>query len=131
MPAYVEVIGNLLQNPEQRPVSVKGEDRLITELRVYSDVYKRDPDDETRMIQDDAKCDPYNVTIWNERMGTEIMKLLRKGARVRIAGEQTLQKWDDKETGMARFALHIDAETCDLRLNRIEEIRFRARRVES
>jgi len=63
MPAFVEVIGNLLQSPEQRFVKVKGEDKKITELRVFSDVYKRDGDN---LVQDESKSIAYNVTIWNE-----------------------------------------------------------------
>jgi len=56
------------------------------------------------------------------------MTLLRTGCRVRVEGELTVQQWEDRENGASRFGLHIDAESCDLRLNRIDEIRFRAKR---
>jgi single-strand DNA-binding protein len=131
MSTYVEIIGNLLQNPEQRTVKVKGVDRRITEIRVYSDVYRRDPDDESKLIQDDAKGFAYNCTIWNERLAEEVMKHLRKGVRVKVQGDLTIQQWDDKETNAPKFALHVDAEECDLRLNRIEEIRFKQKRNEA
>ena len=131
MSTYVEIIGTLLQNPEQRTVKVRGQDRRITEIRVWSDVYKKDPQDDSKLIQDDARSFPYNVTIWNERLAEEVMKHLRKGARVRIEGELTVQQWEDGETKDKRFALHVDADACDLRLNRIDEIKFRQKRTEA
>ena len=131
MSTYVEIVGNLLQNPEQRTVTVRGQDRRITEIRVWSDVYKKDPQDETKLIQDESKSFAYNVTIWNERLAEEVMKHLRKGARVTVQGEQTVQQWEDNETKEKRFALHVDADSVDLRLNRIEEIKFRQRRTET
>ena len=131
MSTYVEIVGNLLQNPEQRTVPVKGQDRRITEIRVWSDVYKKDPQDDTKLIQDESKSFPYNVTIWNERLAEEVMKHLRKGARVTVQGEQTVQQWEDNETKEKRFALHIDADSVDLRLNRIDEIKFRQKRTET
>ena len=127
MASYVEITGNLLQNPEQRTVKVKGQDRRITEIRVFSDVYKRDAQDDS-LIQDDVKSFPYNVTIWNERLAEEVMKLLRKGARVQVQGQLTVQQWEDEPSGEQRFALHVDADDCTLRLNRIDEIKFKAKR---
>lgn len=131
MSTYVEVIGNLLQNPEQRTVKVRGEDRRITEIRVWSDVYKKDHHDDGKLIQDENKSIAYNATIWNERLAEEVMKHLRKGARVRVEGELTVQQWEDGETKEKRFALHVDADACDLRLNRIDEIKFRQKRTET
>ena len=122
-----EVVGNLLQNPEQRVVRVKGEDRKITEVRVFADYYKNDAKGE--LIQDDDKCVAVEVTIWNEKLGNAVMDHFRKGARVIVTGDQYIQQYVDKDD-KARFSVRVDAEMVALVPYRIEEIRFKAKRQE-
>lgn len=64
-------------------------------LRIWSDVYKKDETDE--FSQDEEKSMPVNVTIWSERLGGEVMRLLGKGMRVIAQGELSIQTWVDKE----------------------------------
>lgn len=127
MGMFTEVVGNLLQNPEQRVVRVKGEDRKITEVRVFADYYKNDAKGD--LIQDDDKCVAVEVTIWNEKLGNAVMDHFRKGARVTVKGDQYIQQYVDKDD-KARFSVRVDAEMVALVPYRIEEIRFKAKRQE-
>lgn len=127
MGMFTKVTGNLLQNPEQRMVRVKGEDRKITDLRVFADYYRRDGNGE--LVQDDDKCIAVEVTIWNEKLGDAVMEHFRKGARVVVDGEMHVNNYVDKED-TDRFSLRVDAETAALVPYRIEKIVFRAKRQE-
>ncbi len=122
-----EVVGNLLQNPEQRVVRVKGEERKITEIRGFADYYKKDAKGE--LIQDDDKCVAVEVTIWNEKLGNAVMDHFRKGARVIVTGDQYIDPYVDKDE-KPRFSVRVDAEMVALVPYRIEEIRFKAKRQE-
>ena len=126
MGMVTEVTGNLLQNPEQRTVRVKGEDRRITELRVFADYYRRDAETD-ELVQDDDKCVPVEVTIWNEKLGAAAMDHFRKGARVFVKGDQHIQRYVDKDEA-DRFSVHLDAEVVALIPYRVEAIQFKAKR---
>jgi len=126
MGMFTEVKGNLLQSPEQRIVKVKGEERRITELRVFADYYRQDGGGE--LVQDDDKSIAVEVTIWNEKLGSAVMDHFRTGARVVVSGDMHVQQYVKDEVN--RFSLRIDAETVALIPYRIEEIRFRAKRQE-
>jgi single-stranded DNA-binding protein len=130
MAAKVEITGNLLQNPEQRKVQVRGEDRLITEIRVFADFYKREGGPDGELVQDNEKSQPYRVTIWHERLGENIMKLLRKGNRVRVEGDLTASIFNSNDHGPlidSTVAVN-DSTGVTLVLTRIEEIRFTPKR---
>jgi single-strand DNA-binding protein len=121
-----EVKGNLLQNPEQRVVKVKGEDRRITELRVFADYYRNG--DNNELVQDDDKSIAVEVTIWNEKLGAAVMDHFRTGARVVVSGDMHVQQYVKDERD--RFSLKLDAETVALIPYRIDEIRFKPKRQE-
>ncbi len=125
MTINAEVKGNLLADPEQKIVQVKGENKTITQIRFWSDVYKKDAADE--FSQDEEKSMPVNVTIWSERLGGEVMRLLGKGMRVIAQGELTIQTWVDKESGEHKHQAHIDANHVSLALNRVEQIQMKSK----
>lgn len=120
---YVSVKGNLLQNPEQRWVPVANDQKLITEIRIMENVYRRIGDE---LVEDKEKSRPVNVTVWSENLGKRCMELLRTGMRVRVDGELTVHPWTDKE-GKAQFDLQVSAEDVNLALNRVEGISMRQR----
>lgn len=122
MAIYAEIKGNLLQDPEQRVVQVKGEGRKITELRVWADVYKKEGD---ALVQDEDKSEPVNVTIWQEHLGEDVIRLLSKGMRVVVKGELHIQTWQDKESHSNKHQVHVEAETVALALNRVDAIKMR------
>lgn len=125
MSIHSTVIGNLTNDPVKKKVRVAGEPRDIVEFRVFSDVYKTVNDE---LVQDDDKCTGVDVTIWLERLGDQVHKLLRKGARVRVSGDMILNRYEDQESGQARAGLRMTADSCDLVLTRIESIQFKASR---
>lgn len=124
MGIYAEVIGNLTSDPSSKTITVKGESRTITEIRIFADVYRRDGDN---LVQDDDKSTGVNVTIWNERQAGAVVEHLRKGARVRAEGDLFLEQWRDRESGAPRAGLRMDAESVTLVLTRVEKIEFRAK----
>ena len=124
MTINAEVKGNLLADPEQKVVQVKGESKTITQIRVWSDVYKKEGDS---VVQDEEKSEPINVTIWQEHLGEDVMRLLSKGLRVVVKGEMVIQKWKDKDSQSSRYQVHVDAESVSLAFNRVEQIQMKAK----
>lgn len=117
------VVGNLLTNPEQKMVKVKGEPKKVTTLRIMADVYRRDENDQ--LVQDAGKSEPVNITVWNERLGDSIYAHFAKGCRIIAIGEQEIQKWDTD--GVPNYQVHLTADIVGLVPTRIESIQFRAK----
>lgn len=117
-----DVIGNLLANPEQRPVDTKNGTVRVTELRVMADAYKRDGD---KLVQDEERSEPVQITIWNERLGDEIVRHFRKGCRIVAIGDQHINRWTDKESQEARYQVQLTADVVALVPYRIDSIVFR------
>lgn len=124
MTINAEIKGNLLADPEQKVVQVKGESKTITQMRVWSDVYKKEGDS---VVQDEEKSEPINVTIWQEHLGEDVMRLLSKGLRVVVKGEMVIQKWKDKDSQSSRYQVHVDAESVSLAFNRVEQVQMKAK----
>ena len=122
------VRGNLTKDPEAREVKVDGQPRRLVEIRVFSDEYRQQGDD---LVQDDEKCSAVDVTIWNERLGDQVMNLLKKGVRVEVSGNMHLHRYKDRETQEPRAQLRVTADTITLALSsRIEHISFAPSRRE-
>ncbi len=119
-----QVEGNLTKNPEGRTVVVQGEPRPIVELRVFSDVRRRVGDE---WEQDDEKSTAVDVTVWNEALGEQLLKLLRKGTRVLVEGDLHLNEYTDSE-GAHHAGLRLSAERVTLLPWRIDQITFTPKR---
>lgn len=119
-----QVEGNLTKNPEGRTVVVQGEPRPIVELRVFSDVRRRVGDE---WEQDDEKSTAVDVTVWNEALGEQLLKLLRKGTRVLVEGDLHLNEYTDSE-GTHHAGLRLSAERVTLLPWRIDQITFTPKR---
>lgn len=117
-----DVIGNLLTNPEQRPVDTKNGTVRVTELRVMADAYKREGD---KLVQDDERSEPVQITIWNEKLGDEIARHFRKGCRIVAIGDQHIHRWTDKESQEPRYQVQLNADVVALVPYRIDSIAFR------
>lgn len=126
MSMITKLTGNLTGDPETRTVTVRGEQRKIVEFRVFSDVYREDA--QGNLVQDDEKCTGVDVTVWQERLGSRVAQLLRRGCRVSVEGEMILRRYKDRETQEPRANLQMSAETVHLVLSRIDEIKFTASR---
>jgi single-strand DNA-binding protein len=120
------VEGNLTKNPEGRFVQVGDESRSLVELRVFSDVRRKVGDE---WVQDDEKSKGVDVTVWGEALGEQLMKLLRKGARVTVEGELHLHEYVDAD-GQHHAGLRMTAERVALLPWRIDSIAFAPKRGE-
>jgi single-stranded DNA-binding protein len=132
MAIEAKVTGNVLESPTQRMVTVNGEQARITEVRVMSDVYRRQGDG---LVQDDAKSSPVGITIWNENVGNRVMKVCRTGIRVVVSGELHLDRWEPNAEQVAAgkksgAEMRMTANEVTLALNRIESIVMQAPRQE-
>lgn len=107
-------------------VLVKGEDRTVTELRIFFDEYK--PDGEGGFEQSGGFW--LTASVWDRR-AEQAAQLLRKGARVRVEGRLVEQEWTDRETGEARKSMQITADEVYLSLARVEEIKFKPKAPEA
>ncbi|MGH8534824.1 MAG: single-stranded DNA-binding protein [Gammaproteobacteria bacterium] len=113
--------GNLGANPELKQVSVEGESRTVTELRVYFD--RQVPDGNGGFEDRGGFWLP--VHLWGPR-GEGVAKLLPKGARVRVEGTLVHDTWEDKD-GETVSRIEVQADSIDLDLSRVEAVTFRAK----
>jgi single-strand DNA-binding protein len=112
--------GNLLADPEGKTVKVKGEEKFIAELRVFSDVLVREGES---LVQAEKKSEAVKVTVWSERLARDAVAVLRKGMRVKIEGTTLYtEEWHDRDSGEKRHGLRMDAEDVSLQLSRIEKV---------
>lgn len=123
MPNVFSGTGNLGDNPTLKTVSVNGVEKKVAELRVMFDEFK--PDGDGGFESNGGVW--LDVSVWDKRAETAA-SLLRKGARVRVDGRLTEQRWTDKETGKERTAHSIIADDITLSLSRIESVTFRPKR---
>ncbi|MGH8625351.1 MAG: single-stranded DNA-binding protein [Gammaproteobacteria bacterium] len=113
--------GNLGANPDLKQITVEGEPRTVTELRVYFD--RQVPDGNGGFEDRGGFWLP--VHLWGPR-GESVAKLLPKGARVRVEGTLVQDTWEDKD-GETVSRIEVQADSIDLDLSRVEAVTFRAK----
>ncbi len=118
--------GNLGTAPTLKRVSVKGEDRAVCELRVFFDEYSRDAEGE---IQQSGGF-WLTCSAW-DRQAEAAVKLLRKGARVKIEGRLREETWQDKASGEMKSEFRLAVDDVTLALSRIESVLFREKAADS
>ncbi|WP_018440935.1 single-stranded DNA-binding protein [Trinickia symbiotica] len=126
MGIYAEMVGNVLTSPTMKQVNTPNGPKRIVELRVMSATYRR-LDDGT-LEQKDDKTFPVDVTIWNEPHTERVMQHIKTGASVVVKGDLYVNPWVTRENE-PQSGVHIDADSIALNLVRIEQVVFRARRV--
>ena len=120
------VDGNLLAAPVTKMVTTRDGQRPVVELRVMAASYRQEvgEDGETRYVQDDKKTVPVQVSVWGERLGETLMKLLKKGANVRCEGLLHASPYIDSGNE-AHAGLHLSAESVTLGLFRVDQVVYR------
>ena len=124
MSINAELVGNVLQTPTMKAVTIKGEDRMIAHLRVMSSVYRRENDGSRSQV--DEKTFPVDVTIWHEATAERVVKLIKTGASVSVQGQLFVAPWKD-DAGALHAGVRMDADSVSLNLHRVEQVVFRAR----
>ena len=127
MPNTFQGKGNLADAPTLKTVSVKGEDRVVAEMRVMFDNYSFD--EESQQYQQSGGF-WMGVSIWDER-AQDAARVLRKGARVSVTGSlrqflYTVEGAAEKVPGY-----QILADDITLALGRVDAVSYRPKREEA
>ena len=125
MPNTFSGKGNLADSPTLKTVMVQGEPRNVADMRVFFDEFGVNQHGEIEQ----SGGFYMSVSLWGKK-GEEAQKHLRKGARVKVDGRLQQFMFKDKETGKDFPAFQVVADDINLSLSRIEEIRFRPKRVQ-
>ena len=127
MPNTFQGKGNLADAPTLKTVSVKGEDRVVAEMRVMFDNYSFDQ--ESQQYEQSGGF-WMGVSIWGER-AKDVARVLRKGARVSVTG--TLRQFLFSVEGAAEKVpgYQILADDITLALGRVDAVTYRPKREEA
>ena len=116
--------GNVADQPVLKTVLVGGEERQVAELRVFFDEYRQAATGEPEQVGGFW----LDVNVWGDRHAAEVAQLVRKGARVHVAGRLAESKWTVTATGEERRSLFLNADHLYLSLARLTDARFKPRR---
>jgi single-strand DNA-binding protein len=114
--------GNVGTAPTLRRVPVDGEQRPVTDLRVYFD--RRVPKGEDEF--EEAGGFWLTVSVWGARAETAA-RLIEKGARLYAEGYLRQVSWKDRESGAERSELRLTAETIAIDPLCVEALVYRRR----
>lgn len=112
--------GNLGANPVLTTPVGEGQ-RSVADMRIYFDRPVRDHD--TDQFEDKGGF-WLDVSAW-DRLADEVMRLLKKGMRVKVEGSLKHNSWRDESSGEERSKLVLYADEITLVLNRVETIELR------
>lgn len=116
--------GNVAETPWLKTVMVEGEERKVTDMRVFFDEYR--PDGRGGFEQSGGFW--LDVNVWGDRRAADVAQHIKKGARIHVVGHLVESAWTTTDTGAERRALHLDADELFLSLVRVAEITYRPRR---
>ena len=127
MPNTFQGKGNLADAPTLKTVPVRGEDRVVAEMRVMFDNYSFD---EASQQYEQSGGFWMGVSIWDER-AQDAARVLRKGARVSVTGSlrqflYTVEGAAEKVPGY-----QILADDITLALGRVDAVSYRPKREEA
>jgi len=116
--------GNVGDDPFLKTVLVREEERQVAELRVFFDEYRSDG--KGGVEQNGGMW--LDVNVWGERLPTEVVQLVKKGARVLVIGHLGESRWTVTATNEERTAPYLDADELYLALSRLAEVKYKPRR---
>lgn len=114
--------GNLGTQPALKQVEVDGEERSVSEMRIYFDRRVRQDDD--AYVEDGGFW--LTVSVWGWR-AEAAAKLLPKGARVFAQGRLREDAWEGDD-GETRTQLRLDADYLTVDLLCVDELKVRSKR---
>ena len=117
--------GNVAETPILKTVRVGGEERNVTDMRVFFDEYR--PDGRGGFEQSGGFW--LDVNVWGDRRAADAAQHVKKGARVHVIGRLVESVWTTTDTGAERRALHLDADELFLSLARVAGVTYQPRRA--
>lgn len=117
--------GNLGTQPALKQVEVDGEERSVSEMRIYFDRRVRQDDD--AYVEDGGFW--LTVSVWGWR-AEAAAKLLPKGARVFARGRLREDAWEGDD-GETRTQMRLDADYLTVDLLCVDELKVRSTRQAS
>jgi single-strand DNA-binding protein len=123
MPNTITGKGNLADSPTLKHLQIKGEDRMVCNMRVFFDEFGHNEAGELEQKGGFFM----SVALWGKK-GEDAARHLRKGARVHVSGRLEESSFKDKDTGVEMTAFQIVADDINLALSRVEKVEFRAKR---
>ena len=118
--------GNLLTAPVTKMAPTKDGQKPVVELRVMAAYYREEAGEggQPRYVQDDKKTFPVQVSIWNEQLGEQVLKLCKTGASVSCSGTLFTSPYVDGN-GQPQAGLNLSANSVKLGLSRVEDVIYR------
>lgn len=116
-------IGNLGSNPVLTS-PVGEEQRTVADMRIYFDRPVKDHD--TDQFEDKGGF-WFDVSAW-DRLAGDVVRVLKKGMRVKVEGSLKHNTWMDENSGEERSRMVLYADEITLVLNRVESIDMRQKR---
>ena len=117
--------GNVAETPWLKTVMVEGEERKVTDMRVFFDEYR--PDGRGGFEQSGGFW--LDVNVWGDRRAADVAQHIKKGARIHVVGHLVESTWTTTDPGAERRALHLDADELFLSLVRVAGVTFQPRRA--
>ncbi len=117
--------GNLGHDPVLTS-PVGEEQRTVADLRIYFDRPVKDRDSDQFEDRGGFWLD---VSAW-DRLAEDVMRILKKGMRVKVEGSLKQSTWTDEQSGEERSRWVLYADEITLVLGRLETVTIRRKATE-
>ena len=112
--------GNLGSDPDFKS-PVGDEERQVADMRIYFD--RPVQDKESKQFEDKGGF-WLDVSAW-DRLAVDVVRVLKKGMRVKVEGSLKHNTWTDESSGEERSRMVLYADEMTLVLSRVETIQIR------
>ena len=112
--------GNLGSDPDFKS-PVGDEERQVADMRIYFD--RPVQDKESKQFEDKGGF-WLDVSAW-DRLAVDVVRVLKKGMRVKVEGSLKHNTWTDEPSGEERSRMVLYADEMTLVLSRVETIQIR------
>ena len=112
--------GNLGNDPDFKS-PVGDEEHQVADMRIYFD--RPVQDKESKQFEDKGGF-WLDVSAW-DRLAVDVVRVLKKGMRVKVEGSLKHNTWTDESSGEERSRMVLYADEMTLVLSRVETIQIR------
>ena len=118
-------VGNLGGDPTLKS-PVGDEQRKVADLRIYFDRPVKIPESGEFEEKGGFWLD---VSVW-DKLAEHVVRLLKKGARVKVEGSLKRNTWQDKDSGESKEKYVLYADEITLVMSRIQSINYQQKATE-